>query len=94
MQNQSCFKQLDAYGEQFSMNVDRQATYKSYVGVILTILLAFGTGAFTYNKANVLLNKTDVDITASRVDKFFEEADQVTADTGFRILLYSRFDGL
>ena len=68
-------KQIDSFGQNFTMNLDRAGHHvrTSYCGAAMTALLLFMLGFYTYLKSLVLLNRKDVTIMENTITDAFNE---------------------
>lgn len=80
-------KRTDIFGGQFRMRLDKgNLSLNSFVGSLVSIILFLTLLNFAYLKADVLINKKDVDVLSTVNDRFFTPDDQITySDNGFNI---------
>lgn len=87
-------KSQDQFGETFNMKLDAGSDdVRSILGALCSLILFIIVLGFAYLKADVLINKKDVDILSTSNDSFFTPDDVIKFSKGFNIAAaFSAFD--
>ena len=87
-------KGLDKFGEQFRMRLDAgNEDLRSIVGSIMSFILILVVMIYAYLKADVLVNKKDIDILSTINEKYFDPDYELNFSNGFNIAAaFTAFD--
>ena len=91
---ESKLKDQDQFGETFHMKLDGASDdLRSILGALCSLVLFLIVLGFAYLKADVLINKKDVDILSTVNDNFFTPDDVLNYSNGFNIAAsFTAFD--
>lgn len=75
-QTSSFVRNRDMFGQEYAMRIeDGEVALKSVMGTICSFILLFVTGAYSYFKLNVLINRKDTDITSGTIDLYYDDTE-------------------
>ena len=87
---------LDFFGSGFNLNIDDDVQdVKSRTGCLLTLLLALVTLAYTFQKTEVLIQKSDTQIMVHFEEEYFPDTYKFGYEQGFNIAVgFSSYDNV